>query len=145
MFMKDKRILVPVDGSDPANRALALAVQIGRDTGASLDIVSVVDLRHVDAYDGYMLSDQQYQEMTVSVRQEVLEVAVAGLPADAPEHRSRLLWGGVPETLLKEAEAGDVAMVILGRTGKGFFGRLLEGSVSRALATLCPVPVVVVP
>lgn len=145
MSFKNKRILVPIDGSEPSFRALSLAIQLAQETKAELDIVSVIDLTHVDAFDGYMMSEHQFEELKVAVKEEVLDEAKKRLPADAPPHRARLMWGGVVETLLREAEEGDVAMIVLGRTGKGFFGRLLEGSVSRALAVHGPVPVVIVP
>lgn len=143
--IESRRILVPVDGSEPSFRALDLAVSLARDLHANLDIVSVIDLRHVDAFDGYMMTEAQFEELKVGVQEDVLARAKARLPDDAPAWRTRLLWGGVVETLLQEADAPDVAMIVLGRTGKGFFGRLLEGSVSRNLSIHSPVPITIVP
>jgi len=145
MLFNDKRVLVPIDGSEPSFRALSLGAQMARDLGASLDIISVIDLKHVDAFDGYMMSEEQFEELKVAVKEEVLEQAKKRLPDNAPPYRARLMWGGVVEVLLREAEGEDVAMVFVGRTGKGFFGRMLEGSISRALSAHCAAPVTIVP
>ena len=45
--MTIKKILVPTDGSEPANRAIDYAATLAKATGAKLDILTVVDLRQV--------------------------------------------------------------------------------------------------
>ena len=145
MRFNDKRILVPVDGSEPAYRALALAVEVARGTGAIIDIVSVADTRHTELYDGYYMIGPKYEEITIEALTGVLKEAESRLPSDSPAHRTRLLRGAVSEVLLHEAAEEDVAAIVMGRTGKGFFGRMLEGSVSRTLAIHSPVPVMVAP
>lgn len=145
MLYASKRILVPIDGSEASLRALDFGTALGRELGAQLDIVSVIDLKHVDAFDGYMMTEEQLEDLKVTVKEQVLEAARKRMPEVGPPYRARLLWGGVVEVLLREAEEEDVAMVVLGRTGKGFFGRLLEGSVSRAMAVHCRAPVIIVP
>lgn len=145
MLYDNKRILVPIDGSEPSLRALGFATELATELGGHIDIVSVIDLKHVDAFDGYMMTEEQLEDLKVVVKEQVLETAKQKMPVNGPAYRARLLWGGVTEVLLREAEEEGVAMVVVGRTGKGFFGRLMEGSVSRALALHCKVPVTVVP
>lgn len=138
-----QRILVPVDGSAPSDRALDLAARLAQGLGASLDIVTVLDFSQVDVYDGFYLSDRQLEELQTKAKREILERAEQ-LVDDRVPVRTRLLRGRVTHVLLEEAEQPGVAMVVLGRTGKGAFERLVQGSVSRHLAAHSPAPVTVV-
>lgn len=137
------RILVPVDGSAPSERALDLAVRLARGLGAELDVVTVLDLSQVDVYDGFYLSDSQLDALQRKAKTEILERAQQ-LVDDRVPVRTRLLRGRAAHVLLEEAEQPGVAMIVMGRTGKGAFERLVQGSVSRNLAAHSPVPITIV-
>lgn len=138
------RILVPVDGSAPAERALELAVRLAPSLGAELDVVTVLDLSQVDVYDGFYLSDAQLEALQKKVKSEILESAAQKV-GERAKVRTRLLRGRAAQTLLDEAEDAGVVLIVMGRTGKGAFERLVQGSVSRNLAAHSPVPITVVP
>lgn len=137
------RILVPVDGSPPSDRALDLAVQLASGLNAGLEIVTVIDLSQVDVYDGFYLTDRQLEELQTKAKNEILDRAKARV-ATGVATETRLLRGRAAHVLLEEAEKPGVAMVVMGRTGKGAFERLVQGSVSRSLAAHSPVPVTIV-
>jgi len=145
MSEKTQRIIVPIDGSEPSDRALELGLSLAKERGVALEVISVIDLRHVDAFDGYMMTEQQFDELRIAVQEEVVSKAETRLEDAGVAFSTRLLWGGVVEQLLRASEETGVEMIVLGRTGRGFFGRLLEGSVSRGMAMHAKVPVVVVP
>lgn len=137
------KILVPVDGSEPGFRALAHAVSMAKATGASLDVVTVIDLRQVDVYEGFYLTDAQLEILEKNAHEKILDHAkemAEGVPTTA-----RLLHGPALKTLLSESESDEVSMVVMGRTGKNAFERIFEGSVSRGLSAHCTKPVTVVP
>lgn len=137
------RILVPVDGSEPSDRAVALAAQLAPSLGASLDIVTVIDLSQVDVYDGFYLTDRQLDELQTKAKAEILDRARRASTTGVPVE-TRLLRGRAAHVLLEEAAKPGVAMVVMGRTGKGAFERLVQGSVSRNMSAHSPVPVTIV-
>ncbi|MFZ9887132.1 MAG: universal stress protein [Myxococcota bacterium] len=139
-----RRILVAIDGSEPAERALVLATSLAQKTGASLDVVTVIDLGQVDVYDGFYLTDRQINEIQQRVHDAVVDKARVQVPAEV-DASFRILRGSARKTLLEESERAGVDFLVLGRTGKGAWQRMVEGSVSRSLTVHAPVPVIVVP
>jgi nucleotide-binding universal stress UspA family protein len=139
--MTINRILVPTDGSDPANRAIDYAAMLAKATGAKLEILTVVDLRQVDVYEGFYLTDEQLQHIETEAREKVLDAAKARV-GEGVDVEVRLLKGPSTALILEEAEKAD--HVVVGRTGKNVLERFLEGSTSRGLALHCKVPVTIV-
>lgn len=137
-----KKILVPIDGSEPSLRAVEHASMIAKATGASLDLVTVLDLRQVDVYEGFYLTDEQLEKIEEHAHERVLDVAKKKVP-EGVKVQTRLLKGPALKLLLHEAEAG-ADLVVIGRTGKNALERVLEGSVSRGLAAHCKVPITIV-
>jgi len=140
----NERIVVPVDGSEPSLRALDVAGQMAKGLGASIEVVSVLDLTQVDVYDSFYLTDEQLEELQEKVKSETLEDARKRAP-DGVDVEVKLLKGRAEKMLDEEVDKPGVVMVVIGRTGKGAFERLVQGSVSRHMAAHCPVPVTIVP
>ncbi len=139
------RLLVPIDGSEPSLRALALAARLATAQGLSLEVVAVLETPPLEMFtrDGIAWTDVQALEQRVDA--EVLRPAVLRLGPEAPPVHAHVEIGHVADRLLDLAEREGVQMVVLGRTGKGPFRRAIEGSVSRALAAHSKVPVTIVP
>jgi nucleotide-binding universal stress UspA family protein len=144
MTTQQERILVPVDGSEASDRALDYAVRLGAGLGLPLDVVTVLDLSQVDVYDGFYLTDRQLEELQTKARKDILERAHARVPDDGPNVSTRLLRGRTARVIEDEAGKPGVQLIVMGRTGKGAFERVLQGSVSRDLAAHSPVPVTIV-
>lgn len=144
MNTQQEKILVPVDGSEAADRALDFAVLLGTGLGLPLDVVTVLDLSQVDVYDGFYLTDRQLEELQTKARSDILERAAARVPEGGPSVSTRLLRGRAARVLEEEAGKPGVRLVVMGRTGKGALERMLQGSVSRNLAAHSPVPVTIV-
>lgn len=138
------RILVAIDGSEPAERALRLAVSLAQKMEMALDVVTVIDLGQVDVYDGFYLTDRQIDQIQQRVHDAVIEKARGSVPKEV-DASFRVVRGSARKTLLDESERSDVGMMVVGRTGKGAFQRMVEGSVSRSLTAHAAVPVVIVP
>ena len=139
------RILVALDGSEPSLRALDTALDVAAATGASLQLVSVVDVHEAELYDGLYLSREQVDALKQRVMQQILEPALARCRERKVEAKAKELVGRPLKVLLQEVDAEAPSLVVMGRTGRGAFERMLEGSVSRGMVTRAHVPVMVVP
>ncbi|MDO9410877.1 universal stress protein [Patulibacter sp.] len=129
------RIAVGFDGSDASRPAVAVAAAVAGQTGAALDVVTVVDTDHpFDAGpDGTDLPHEG---------RRLLDAEVARLGADTPAHA--VLTEGDPTAQLLRA-AHDVDLLVLGGRARGPVLRRLLGSVADEVVRLAPCPVLVVP
>jgi nucleotide-binding universal stress UspA family protein len=143
------RIVVGVDGSDGAIKALGWALDQARARGDAVEVVHVYP--PVDVQYPYSLVAERWTdaaaEMTAererAVRQ-VLEGLARDLPDDAPVVTTEAVEGRQPARVLAE-RAQDADLLVVGTRGLGGVGGTLLGSVSHRLVHLAPCPVVVVP
>jgi nucleotide-binding universal stress UspA family protein len=144
-----RRILVATDGSEAADRAVDYAVSLAKREGADLLIANVIGgyglpdgvfTRLIDA------SQASVKEMLDSISAETLTKArerARAAGADSIQLESRM--GEVAETIIDIAKEKAINAIVVGKRGAGPLEQLLLGSVSRKLASLAPVPVIVVP
>ena len=139
-------ILVPVDGSEPARRALGFAISLSKASGRPLEVVTVIDAIHYDA--GHPAGLAFYKDVEVFLKEgatKILDEVEPQLKESGITFSSKVLWGPVLRSLLEECKQSEASQLVVGRTGKGFFGRIMEGSISRGLATHAEVPSTIVP
>lgn len=135
------RIVVGVDGSEPAQRALEWALEAGRQHGSSIEAVNVWTFPYMT---GEVFTAVPYDSTPLAaaasrILDEALRSAdTTGLPA--PVVRT-VASGGAATTLLQIAEAAD--LVVVGSRGRGGFTQLLLGSVSQQVAHHGTCPVVI--
>lgn len=125
--VSNRPVVVGLDSSEQAIRALDWAVQECRARGAALRIVAVVSYR-----------------VQREALQRLVEMAVARVRDLAPELPvSSELRSGDPDEELVHA-SGEARLMVLGSRGMGGFQGLLLGSVSTVVAAqaYCPVAVV---
>jgi nucleotide-binding universal stress UspA family protein len=144
MSQANAPILVPVDGSEPAQRAARFAASLASLTGRPLALVGVLDLIHLDPEAGIVISNEQLDSVRNKFKNDVLEMHRAALPPDAVAE-AIVLEGPATKKLLEYIDTTKPFVVVLGRTGKGALERLFQGSVSRALAAQSTSPIIVVP
>ncbi len=151
-----KRILLATDGSDHALHAAAFAGMLSRETGATVDIVTV----HND--DAVMLNAMgpaiwpatvPYSSMsTEEIRQTVEQHATDTVLPDtikACGDGMRLgaqlqLWGQVAEQICAYADNNGCDLIVLGTRGRSNFSKLLLGSVSTQVTSHAHCPVTLV-
>jgi nucleotide-binding universal stress UspA family protein len=139
-----ERIVVGVDGSDHARRALKWAIAEANAHQAQLIVVSAWQIPSVvltspvatAAYDDEVWRQAATDDMEAALQ----SVAPDGLPA----RLDRQITEGPPAKVLVDA-GKDADMIVVGSRGRGGFAGLLLGSVSQHVAHHASCPVVIVP
>ncbi len=137
-----KRILVGVDGSEPAARAARLAAEIAVRFGARLTLAYVVQ-RLLLPPDAYGLSVEQVEQEHAAFAQKLLAAARAKLDEPGLVVDALVLNGSPAESLADAAGQLDADLVVVGSRGRGAVARSLLGSVTDRLVHVCPKPVLV--
>jgi len=138
-----KRILVAIDGSEPAARGARLAADIAVRFGARLTLLYVVP-RLLLPPDVYGLTVEEVEREHRAHAERILQAALASLGGAGVEIDSQVLAGPPAEILAEAATAPDVGLVVVGSRGQGAVARVLLGSVSDRLVHVCPKPILVV-
>jgi nucleotide-binding universal stress UspA family protein len=138
-----RSILVAVDGSQAAREALEEAIELARDTGARLTLISVAAPFRWRLPSPYMAPLPTEGELAREA-QEVADRAAALVPDDVPVS-TVVRSGPAAKAILDRVEQGEHDLVVMGSRGLGLAGSLLLGSVSRAVLAHSPVPVLVHP
>jgi nucleotide-binding universal stress UspA family protein len=123
-----RRILVPLDGSPLAEKALPLAEELAAEWGAPIDVVLIVPRLRAEAERGPM--------------EEYLTRIVGSLAGKVQGH---VMIGDPVEELIafvRGSETTDVVMTTHGRTG---LARVFLGSVAYDLVHRLPIPVILTP
>ena len=135
-----KTILLATDGSPCAHEALEAAIDLCRESGAALEVLTVRTLRpHGDPEAPY--GDQMDLQPAVEAiaREAAATAREAGVDA-----RWHTAYGTPAKLIAEEAERLGAELVIVGSHGHGAVRGALLGSVSRGLLRHCTVPVTVV-
>ncbi|MDA8095309.1 MAG: universal stress protein [Betaproteobacteria bacterium] len=135
-----KHILVPVDGSQTADKALVLACDLAKAHGAALRIVHVLDESAIGWLPDY--------PAVRHAQREVGERLLARAKQDAE------ILGVIAQTALLEMAAGRLAtaisedasrsgadLIVMGTHGRRGADRLLLGSVADGVVRIATIPV----
>ena len=141
-----KRILVPLDGSKLAERALPVAARLVRASEGTLLLLRVADLPI--EYQPGKTPAQTYGEKAIEkgldTALEYLEsVAVSEEVADL-DIEAEALVGAIAPTILSCAQSRQADMIVMCSHGYAGFKRWSMGSVTQKVARQSPVPVLVV-
>lgn len=143
------RILVAIDGSEHAERALLEAADLAKLAKAQLTVMTVVPDPSPwllgGGWGGYtppVTLDELTREAEGQYR-SMLAAAVDDLPQGLPVET--VLVHGAPTTaILHQIDSGGHDLVVLGSRGRGEVKSLLLGSVSHDVLQASPVPVLAV-
>jgi nucleotide-binding universal stress UspA family protein len=137
------RILVPTDGSDEVDRALAHAAELAATHDAELVAVYVVNTA---SYGGLPMETsiegitQVLETEGESALSRVREIAAdRDVPVDG-----HLVQGTPSREIVATAEGEGCDLVVMGTHGRGGLNRLLLGSVAERVVRRSPVPVLTV-
>ncbi|BDR61123.1 universal stress protein [Lactobacillus xylocopicola] len=131
--MKKDKILVPVDGSESAERSFDKAVKIAMGENAHIDILNVIDTRHFlgKMQDTLITSDTVYQmtEDASKYLKSLKDWAYNNFNFDDIDYHVRY---GSPKAVISRDFIKDHHnnLIIMGATGLNVVERMLMGSVT---------------
>lgn len=155
------RILVPVDGSEHSERAVAFAIELAVRFEASVTFVHVLTRvlarQQLKRYVEHLQSASEPDEIEIESVKKALsrsgETEGAGLlervkseaeAAGVGDVNTSLADGEPAGVIVREADRGGYDLVVMGRRGVGGFRGLLVGSVSQRVASAAMPTVVMV-
>lgn len=140
-----RNIMVATDGSDGANRAVNIAVELAKAVSGTLLIVTVA--RALSA------EEKQFTRIEIDTVDPAGALA-QGILYDAERRvrqagitstKTNLVWGNPTEAIIETIRREKVDAIVVGRRGHGQLSGLVLGSVSQKLCSLAPCVVIVVP
>ena len=142
-----KRILVPVDGSEPAQHALQTANRLAAENGGELRLVHVMDrTAYLTGYDpSGAASGALYEALNASARQ-ILDEALAQARAAGAQAEGTMvddLGTRLGDAVARLATEWQADLIVVGTHGRSGPSRLLLGSGAEQIIRLAPVPVLV--
>lgn len=134
-----KSILVPLDGSALAERALPHAESIARAAQARLVLVRVAPDRTLGGIQNDAHRMVSMQEAEFYLTSVVERLWAAGLLAEIS-----VAYGDVAEEISADAERYGVDLIVMTTHGRGGLGRVIYGSTAEALAQRSSIPLLLV-
>lgn len=141
------RILVPVDGSEAADRGLMEAITMATSEGTTLRLVHVVnELMFNTGYAPTMYYDQLLESMREGGK-EILRKAEAVAREHGAQSQTVLLesiGGRAADLIVEQAQKWPADVIVMGTHGRRGLKRLVMGSDAELVLRLSPVPVLMV-
>ena len=150
-------ILVPLDGSKLAEKALAHAEGLAKSSGATVHLIMSIS-RHYSGeapIGGSLVADQsaaraadlsrQLEEAEIQTAQQYLDHAATGLKSLGLETVVELTTGPAHEHVIDYAKQHGVDLIVMSTHGHGGLKRMLLGSTTDRVIRSGELPVLVVP
>ncbi len=141
-----QRILVPVDGSAASVRGLEEAVKFAKSTGATLDLIHVVD-EFVLTMQPAPVAWQTLAEALRASGEKVLADAAAVVREHNVPFTTELLKAndnGAAGAIIEHAKKLSADLIVMGTHGRRGLRRLTLGSDAELVLRSSPVPVLMV-
>jgi nucleotide-binding universal stress UspA family protein len=128
-----KKILVPVDGSDQARKAIDFAANLAKQNDATIHLLHVYKLPIIPEGMGeYVISDRIELQ---ALGDKIISVAQDEVRKRGGQHIEATVMEGDPaERIIAYAKDHDVDMIVMGNRGLGSFKGLFLGSVSNKVS-----------
>ena len=140
-------IVVPLDGSELADRAVAYAIPIARGAGGTLRLV-----RACMSVSPMVLDSGSAVRVAAAVHaadlhdaQVAMERWVAGVRETRLPVEGIVRCGSAADVILEEIEAAHADLVVMTTHGRGGLGRSLYGSVADEVLRRADIPILLVP
>ena len=142
------RVLVALDDSGPAQRALSEAIDLARRCRSTLTVMTVIPQPSAWTLGGPYGTPVDLGKLRKENERKyclILNRAVRGVP-EGLSVTSRIIQGMAPgAAIVEEARAGNHDLIVMGSRSRSDLRSLLLGSVSHCVLQTSPVPVLVVP
>ena len=145
-----KKILVPLDGSELAERALEPAIRIAEKFGGEVILLRVavpetmlvglacLTPQPYEVYDADLWRDQEEAQAYLS------GITTRWAAAQVPV-RTEVISGTPPEMIVEAAQEAGADLVVMSTHGRSGLSRLIYGSVAEAVLRGARVPVLLIP
>jgi nucleotide-binding universal stress UspA family protein len=152
--MMIKKILVAIDGSEPADKALDYALDLAESLGAEILILSVAPLLifPIVAEDPNvppLVTAREIDRMSsriTSIHEGILKEALAKAQSKKPGLivSTELAEGRPADEIVEIAEAKGFDLIVMGSRGLHGFSEFLLGSTTHRVADHCKKPLLIV-
>lgn len=140
-----RRILVAIDGSETALRALEHAQhEASLVPGTELHLLAVVEPVRVYGEIEVYVDERRMRDVAAQQARAGLDAAVARLGNTSIVVTSQVLEGDPAEVIARRAAELDCDAIVTGTRGLGRVGALLMGSVAQKVVHLATMPVTLV-
>jgi nucleotide-binding universal stress UspA family protein len=145
-----KRILVPVDYSEPSRQVLGFAAEIARRLGGTLTVVHVWEcMPHAPPDLKVKGKDGKTRKLADVIRENAERdmqafLTAAELPAGLSV-TTRVESGDAAKCIQADLESGEFDLLIMGTHGRGGVKHLVLGSVAEKIVRSSKLPVITVP
>ena len=125
-----KTIMIATDGSEQAGEALDVAIELAKDVGAKLEVLSV--------------RPQRLAGRAGSGAEHIAEAGVATAAVAGVDATAHVAHGDVVDCICTASGTLDADLLVVGSRGHGSVTGALLGSVSHALIKRSQIPVTIV-
>lgn len=143
-----KKILLPTDGSEFANKAAEHAIWIAKASGAeiiALNVIETSSLVGLPAEDLIVRIKEMLKEEGRLALEHIFEMANKKEPKEGELKVTLQTKEGSPaDVILKTIEKEDIDLVVMGTSGKHGLDRFLLGSVTEKVVRSAKCPVLAV-
>lgn len=163
-----KKILVPIDGSQQADKALDVAIEIAQEENAKIMILHVIERKPlffgpypyagtsghwIGGYPGYIYPSQfpewakEYDENTQEYSSDYFTKIIEQLKIGKGRKVDisyMIVPGKAAEKILEIAKEEEFDLIVMGSTGIGSIGRFLIGGTSSRVKENADIPVKII-
>jgi nucleotide-binding universal stress UspA family protein len=139
--------VVACDGSEASGRAIKLAIEQAKASGATLLLAHVLEWSPYSFLTPEELEERHKRRSDELDRAQkaLVDPLIASISGEGVEAKAIIRYGHVAETLADIAESEGSSQIFIGRAGQSKFSNLVFGSVAASMAQLAPVPCTIVP
>jgi nucleotide-binding universal stress UspA family protein len=139
---RPETIMVPLDMSELATRAIDMAAMLAVALGSRLIVFSALGTQEREALKGYAASEHMALDDAADA---YLTRAITSVPADVVTEVHHRIDSHAAEAILDFAQHENVSMIVMASHGQSGVRRWPLGSTSERVLRSSPVPVLVVP
>ena len=140
-----RKLLVPIDRSDNAMRALRYAIHLAEENGQiELHIVHADEQPIVYGEIALHMTEEKARELLRKHGEDTLKPAVEMAKSAGVRYKGEILIGDIAKSLVKYAEDIDCDGIVMGTRGMSAIGNLVMGSIATKVIHLTNLPVTLV-
>ncbi len=141
-----RHLLVPLDGSDVAQRALDHAIDYAHSSGGEIDLIHVIDRRIVQAAPKALPLDAQKSllEKLEEHGSGVLEQAAGTARSRGVRAHTHLVHGIIAEEVERVSTRIGCDLIVMGTHGRRGWAPMILGSVAESVLQRCTASVLLV-